>query len=238
MKYTVVVNKREIEVPYKIYVAHCTQEFRTLQPMSVYNKFLSTYELDKDKVVPFLRTYLDDRHHLLDSAFTQEDNIRTAKRARGSVLFLAGLAEYYAIIKFANNMPALFTTMKVIQKEINFCTRQFSDAYNKLQPLTAFYHSFIYNIDMNKRVFKRYEHFITKKNIITFDDIRKALLETEPSVTFEEIRKDIDNHGILLDMGDHFVWGSKYIQKWFWQASYNDISILNLNKMLSMKIYC
>jgi len=212
MKHTIVINKREIEVPYKIYVAHCSQEFRTLQPMSVYNKFLNEYEISKDKVLPFMRTYLEERHHGLDKLYTHPlVTIRLAETCRNSLLFLAQLAELYVKLDYKKA---------------------------EMRSISQFYHSFVYDIDMKMSVTKKSDKFITPKLYITIDDIKKALLDIQPSITFDSIRKDLDKHGIILDMDDHFIWGSKVVQNWYWKASYNDISLMNFNKLLSMHIYC
>jgi len=243
MKHTIVINKREIEVPYKIYVAHCSQEFRTLQPMSVYNKFLNEYEISKDKVLPFMRTYLEERHHGLDKLYTHPlVTIRLAETCRNSLLFLAQLAELYVKLDYKKaemrSISQGLLMVKTLQKWINFCDASFSEEYKCLQPLSAFYHSFVYDIDMKMSVTKKSDKFITPKLYITIDDIKKALLDIQPSITFESIRKDLDKHGIILDMDDHFIWGSKVVQNWYWKASYNDISLMNFNKLLSMHIYC
>lgn len=239
MTYTVVINKREIPVPYKVYLAHCTQQFKALQPMSVYNKFLSTYRLPKKDIIPFMRTYLDKRASLIDTAISHAKTLTLIKEKIPSPLFLATAAEYFCKVDYSTSVGYAATMTKIVQKHINFCDREYSEAYEKLQPLSAFYHEFVYRLDFSLPVYypNRQRRFVFPKKIISIDDLREAIKVTNRDVTLEDVRKDIDNHGVLLDLEDHFVWGSEAIRRWYWSAGYNKISLLNFNKLLSMHIY-
>lgn len=239
MTYTVVINKREIPVPYKIYLAHCTQQFKTLQPMSVYNKFLSTYRVPKKDVILFMKTYLEDRAPLIDTALSHAKTLTLIKEKVSSPLFLATAAEYFTLVDHSTSVGYAATMTKIVQKHINFCTRDYSNAYEQLQPLTAFYHEFVYKLDFNLPVAtsNRLRKFVFPKKIISIDDLREGIRRTNPNITLEDVRRDIDNHGVLLDLEDHFVWGSEAIRSWYWRSGYNKVSLLNFNKLLSMHLY-
>jgi len=237
MTYTVLINNKEIEVSYKIYVAHCSMEFDSIQSLSTYNKFLYKYKIASKDIIPFIKTYLDKDTEHLNTILNKEIVKVLLNNSRWSLLYLAAVADYLVTADFSFYTTSKEIKTKLLEKYINYNTREFSLEYESLQPLTQFYHSLIYEIDMEKIVTRKVDKFIRPTRHISIDRIKTALKELGQSIEIKDIRRDIDNHGVLLDMGDYFVWSSNMFKQWFWKASYNDVYILNLSKLISKNVY-
>lgn len=226
--YTIYINTRSIKASYKMFLCHNTMQFNGIQTEDVYSEFMREYIIPSQDLCPYMTTIASyDSTRILQRKLAECIEIGGIKPfLRRSILLSAWYASYFYNHDSLKKGP--ISINELIDSGINYSRLNLSSAYESLYPLTNFYKKLTIDIDMN-----RYYSPIYEKDYVTVEDIKKLI---EPKgINFEDIKEDIEHHGILNPYKGNYIWGSKPIYNWLLDVDHSDLYRINLNKILSVE---
>jgi len=228
--FTIFINKREIKVPYRIYLCHCTTELKTLMPNDEYSLYLRDYNLHYTKLVDYIATYVSFNNRETKKSIVYDSIMRSKLFTPLHSLLLASWYGEYFRTQYVRYKGKIYLD-DIVDAGVNYSKLEtLSKAYLSLYPLTKFYKRLTLDYDETRYFTPFYE-----KEFVTVDNIRETLSEMDTKVTYEDIKEDLDLHSILCPYKDYYIWGSKPLWKWFLNVDHSTLFRININKVLSVE---
>lgn len=228
--FTIFINEREISVPYRVYLCHCTAELKTLKTQNEYSLFLRDFELHYSNVVNYIVAYLrfSKRESKPGTIYDSIMRSRLFTPLRTSLLLLSWYGEYFR--DYLTRRKGCIYIEDIIDAGINYSRLEFSDAYLSLYPLTKFYKRLTIDYDET-----RYYSSFYEKDFVTVKNIKEVLVEMGTNISYEDIKEDIDKHSILCPYKNYYIWGSRPLWLWFLNVDHSTLFRMNINKILSVE---
>ena len=232
--YKTIINKREYEVSSRIYICHLTKQIKFLQSNEFYDKFILNHKLSTPlELYEFWIMHIGRKPsaNLFNEkgAYNWKDHL--CQVCSKCLVFAFWVAEYYKHWYELNTVDELTTSdelvSKILNENINY-VEGFSEAYQGIGTLLAFYHNLVYGIE---------DDLPTIRKVITKEHINICLKDLNEEVTLEDIEEDIIEHSVLVKKGDHFEWISPYVSELLYNLDLTIVHANSLDKLLTRVKY-
>lgn len=224
--YSIFINKKEYKVSYLIFICHCAEQLKTLQTLDEYALIGSKVSFNKTSDI---LNYLNTLHSFNNGSVKFSSKaIKVLKEPtfKSSIIFLAlfyrefkSILESFEIKKQSILFSDIKLKYKILNKVINYPSITTSDSYNKLQPWLNFYWKL---------------SIVNKDNLITIDSINKVIKKIDPFISFKDIEKDLNNHLVIIQYKDYYIWSSDSIHEWLTTEDRSVLQSCIYNKRLSL----
>lgn len=223
-KYSVFINKKEIEVSYLIFLCHCKEKINGIKTLDEYVAIGSKPLINS---VDNIESKLNSIHTLINNNYPiriikSHKAIHYSYKLHCSSMVFLGL--FYREFKslflnksaFHNDSREIY---KILNKIINYPNVNTSNNYSKLQPWLNFY----WKLSIQ-----------STDSLITIKVIEDTIKKIDPLVSLEDIKEDLLKHLIILPYKNNYVWSSKYFYKWLTEETRTVLQTLIWNKRLAL----
>ncbi len=229
--YVLYINKKEIEVSYKMFLCHAAERISYIQPQSFYNDFLLTYALkDNEKLIQFISNFNEQPLSDKQKGMVRKNLSPVLLKNCRECLFLASALAFS--IKTCKKQKDL-SHMRLIENRYVIChllnrminyIRGFSDAYMSITPLMSIYQQLAYGITNS--------YLPRLRTKISIELLNLTLKDLGSEVKYKDIKKDIQDHGILKEVDGQLEWTSIQLGRHLFYADGLFMQSLNLDKSL------
>lgn len=213
------VNKKKVEVSTRVSIIHRLSRSKRLQPYEFYNNFAKDYVVSREL---FDEIYFDlHQKHLRISSFVLDAYIEYCSTSIDSSIWLA---KFIALI----NCDVLRSYSKdyydlMFNKFINYPNELSQDFYNLSTPLNLY-----------KGLTIDYKNNFSCRRLIPISMINFLLKEIGTNLTEEDLRKDLNTHGIINKINsDYYEWINKPVLLWLHNTTSIKFTLLNQSKLYS-----
>jgi len=195
-----------------------------------YSLYLRDYEIHYPEVPDYIATYASFNGRETKKSIVYDSVMRSRLfTPLRSILLASWYGEYFRT-EYVRYKCKIYVE-DLIDAGINYSKLEdLSEAYLSLYPLTKFYKRLTLDYDETRYFTPFYE-----KEFVTVDNIREALSEMNTDVTYEDIKEDLDLHSVICPYKDYYIWGSKYLWRWFLDVDHSTLFRMNINKVLSVE---
>ena len=218
---SVFINGKEFKVSLRVYVIHHLNKSKRLQPTSFYNEFSRDYVVSRD-TFDTIYFMVNGRTFPKAGILVYEDIIKRCNTSVDSTIWLCQFFNLtvYKVIQGVNRMY-YFDLM--FDKYINYPVLLSQD-FNSIKTLLSFYKHLIYSYS---------KEGISCNYYIPINLINHLLVDLDSNLTEEDIKKDLNTHGIISKVDDsYYEWINKPVLKWL-----SNLDSLRLQELNQYKLF-